>query len=107
MRKYMLDSVYKAAALDEIYRCLSDERDLTKEDLDDCTETLFDLHNPDLTFSDCDRLADNLNIVPAQLHLSERIEVLRFKMQLLSDILEYLRLFPVIDGTVEMDDCPF
>lgn len=52
MRKYVLDVVYKAAALDEIYKLIQDELDLSKEDLESCKEALRDLGDPDLKFVD-------------------------------------------------------
>ena len=87
---YVLCSVFKSMALDEIYRMVSDEYDLTKEDLHDVNETLMQVCNPGITFSELESLRDNLNITPAQERLTEREAVLSEKLQLLHELKEVI-----------------
>ena len=83
--RYSLSVVYRAAALDEIYRCLSDEFDLTKEDLVSLREIQDETGFLDL--DDIPNHRDNLNLTPVQTHVSERLAVLREKLC----ILHYLK----------------
>lgn len=84
--KYALNLVYAAAALDEIDRMLSDEFDLTKEDLQELEKIAHDICDPDCKISDLcgyDKILNNLNLTPVQETLTERIAVLRNKILLL------------------------
>ena len=83
--RYSLSVVYRAAALDEIYRCLSDEFDLTKEDLYSLREVVSETGTLDL--DDIPKQRDNLNLTPVQSNVSERLAVLREKLC----ILHYLK----------------
>ena len=84
--KYQLSGVYRAMALDELYKLLCDETDLTIEDLRECEACRSDLGTSDIPFSDCVKLRDNLNIKPAQERLDERIATLHEKMVLLQEL---------------------
>ena len=84
--KYQLSGVYRAMALDELYKLLCDETDLTIEDLRECEACRYDLGTSDIAFSDCVNLRDNLNVKPAQERLDERIAVLHEKIGLLQEL---------------------
>lgn len=109
--RYVLDAVYRAAALDEIYRMITDEMDLTIEDLHSLELAYNDLRDPDLSLAST-ILADNLNITPAQDNIKERIEVLRAKVNMLrmfkSEIEDSQVIgFHLIGYLDQSDDNPF
>lgn len=106
--KYALNLVYAAAALDEICGLLDGEFDLTKEDLQDLDRVYHDLSDPDLTFTDIQpNIKDNLNLVPIQENVRERIQVLRNKLMILHVIKSRLQNIGVgasLDHVLELSD---
>ena len=107
MSKYKLPIVYRAAALDELERMLQDELALSVEDLETVRETFRQIRDPDATFSIMMQVRDNLNVLPAQDNLSERVKVLEAKIWLLEHLIKNIEntYFSVPDS--EEFDCPF
>lgn len=85
MRKYKLDSVYKALALEDIYKLLSDEYDLVVDDIKSINVCMDDLMNPDLKLSET-VLGSNLNLTPTLDTLSEQLEYLCAKKRMLEKL---------------------
>lgn len=85
MAKYILNAVYQAAAVDEIYCMLRDELELSKEDLKEIEQCFYDLGKGEVTFSEIN--IPNLNLTAVQDKLSDRILVLREKVCLLHSLM--------------------
>jgi hypothetical protein len=116
--KYVLHAVYQAAALDEIYRALQDEFDLSLEDLHSLRETLHDLG--DVPITELKDQGGNLNLTPVQDTLKSRISVLEAKVTILYTMTRIIEndcqvvnplikrdIKSVLDEVDCLPDCPF
>lgn len=105
-KRYILSVVSKASALEEIYQLLSDEMALTMEDLESCCDALKEMS--DFNLADHPTFCGNLNFASSQDTLSQRIEVLDEKQNILLDLMNFCRNYVITDlGKVDSELPPF